>query len=136
MKSFTLYTYGYHAIGVPNFDHTGFGLFTDGSRGLFWTRVNGRPTTGEINTSDWDDHTAELKRIFLNSQQEAIETYKRSNPLGISPVRTGEFQFKGEVLNDFSDQLLGQEFQEMAKYVGMPVGVVQKAARHICRISK
>ena len=135
MKTFTLFAYGYHAIGVPNFDHTGFGLFTDGWTGLFWTRVGGYPISGEIDKSDSEPHTAKLREIFEESQRSAIETYNRSKPIGISPVKTGTFQFQGTVLNDFADHLLGNDFQEFAKYIGMPNGVVQKAAKHICRVN-
>jgi len=135
MRAFTLFAYGNHAIGFPNFGYHGHAFLTNGINGLYWIRIDGgdgSPTAGRITKTDTDQYTSQLRKVFKEGQQAALEIEMRSNPsFGTSRIRTGEFTFKGEALSDFSDHTLGLEFWEMAKYIGMPNGLVKEAAMHI-----
>ena len=126
-----MYAYGYHAIGFKNFDHTGFALFTNGFESLNWARVDGVPQNGEIHTSVEDRQTAMFQDIFDSGQKNMLRIYEETRPVGMSPVRTVTYEFLGENRGDFADEYLGSEFHNFAEYIGMPSGLVRKAAIHI-----
>ena len=127
MGTILLYAFGYHEAG--GFDHTGFALFTNAHRSVLWTRANGKPLLGDTYVSDSGEQTMAYQKTL----REILAEFRATDfsKTIIRPLRVEAFGFNGEELSDFSDHLLMPKFINFSRYIGMPGGMVEEAARQL-----
>ena len=127
MGTILLYAFGYQQAG--GFGHTGFALFTNEHRSVAWVRVDGEPLLGDTHISDSGEQTMAYQKIL----REALAGFRATDfSKSINrPLRVEAFGFTGEEISDFSDHLLMPKFITFSRYIGMPGGMVEKAARQL-----